>query len=445
MAIKNQRTIDILTWIARLVVGGVFLFSGFAKAIDPWGTLYKVDAYLASLSLGIWPNLELVGVFGLCALEFGTGIFLITGALRRTTAIVAAAIMAFMLPLTLWIAISNPVDDCGCFGDVLHLSNWATFWKNVVISAFILVLLKYNSKVHWLVTPALQWMEIVATAVFIFTIEIFGYVSQPLIDFRPYGIGKPLVNSENLHNDSPSFIFIYEKNGQQKEFKETDELPDEDDGWVYVDRKELPVEGNQPQRDDSDFRVWDENGIEDLTEEALPETGKELILMIPSLGEVSPATTWKINSLYEWAEKNDVKMIGVVSGIPREIEEWTDLSMASYPIYTAEDTQIKEVVRGNPGIVYLEDGTIVWKSTLAAINIDDFMSPETSNDANSFGRDNPRILANCASVYFVVMSLLVFLSFAPSFKKFFLRSRRDLTHDDKAPHEESSSPDKPVQ
>ena len=113
-------------------------------------------------------------------------------------------------------------------------------------------------------------------------------------------------------------------------------------------------------------------------------------------------------------------MIAVVSGSSEQIAEWEDLSMASYPIYTADDTQIKEVVRGNPGVVYLVDGRIEWKSTLNAIDIDDFLSPDTSRDASSFGPDNIRILRNCVYIYLTVMAVLVILSFTPYLKRFYL-------------------------
>ena len=171
-----------VTVFMRVAVGAVFIFSGFSKAIDPWGTLYKFDDYLAALSISVWPNLELVGVFGLCAIEFLTGVFLMFGCFRRSISIVAAIIMAILLPLTLWIAINNPVADCGCFGDVFVLSNWATFWKNVVISAGVAWLTVYNKRCGCLIPPALQWIAFVVSALFIVVIELFGYISQPLLD-----------------------------------------------------------------------------------------------------------------------------------------------------------------------------------------------------------------------------------------------------------------------
>lgn len=100
------------------------------------------------------------------------------------------------------------------------------------------------------------------------------------------------------------------------------------------------------------FRAWSKNGEDDETDEAVVADGNELIVMIPELGAVSPATTWKLNSLYEWSQQNDITMVGIVSGSSLEISTWEDLSMASYPIFTADDTHIKEVVRGNPNCVF---------------------------------------------------------------------------------------------
>lgn len=360
---KRDRLINGTTWLLRVICGGLFIFSGFVKAIDPWGTLFKIEDYLAAFGLPLPYALIRLGVFALCAVEFVVGCFLTIGCFRKSCPIFAGLIMVFMLPLTLWIAIENPVADCGCFGDALHISNWMTFWKNVVLSAGIIWLIRYNLSCLCLITPAFQWLAVVASGVFIVIIELIGFFYQPLIDFRDYPVGSSLFAS---------------------------------------------VEAE----DEHGIDVFDIDSGEDKNEEASSE-GKELVVMIPKVSMVSPATTWKLNSLDEWARENDVKMIGIVSGSQEEIEQWEDLSMADYPIYLADDTAIKEVVRGNPGIVYLDNGKIVWKSTLAAINIDDFLSPEVSGDASTFGKDNWDFLRNCVLIYLAVMAFLVLISFTP--------------------------------
>ena len=111
----------------------------------------------------------------------------------------------------------------------------------------------------------------------------------------------------------------------------------------------------------------------------------------------------------------------MVSGSAEEIEEWEDLSMAAYPIYLADDTSIEEAVRGNPGIIYLDNGKIVWKSTLSSIDVDDFLDPEVSGDASTFGRDNARLLMNCVFTYLIFIAFLIFISFTPRMARILTR------------------------
>ena len=372
-----------VTWLLRIFCGGLFIFSGFTKAIDPWGTLFKIEEYLAAFGLPLpFASLRLV-VFGLCAIEFIVGCFLLMGCFRKSCPIFAALIMAFMLPLTLWIVIENPVADCGCFGDAWVLSNQATFWKNVVLTAGIIWLIRFNLTAVCLISPAFQWLAVVASGIFIVLIELIGFFYQPLIDFRDYPAGSNLFATE------------------------------EENDYHGID-------------------VFDVNSGDDRNEEANNEDGKELVIMIPKVSMVSPATTWKLNSLYEWSKENGVKMIGVVSGSSEEISRWEDLSMASYPIYLADATAIEEVVRGNPGVVYMDNGKIVLKSTLNAINVDDFLDPEVSDDAASFGSDNARVLRNIILIYLIVIAFLIFISFTPRMAQLLIRgglaSKRGVRH-----------------
>lgn len=416
----------------RILVGGLFIFSGFTKGIDPWGTIFKFNEYFSVWGYETWDTLNLVGVFILCLAEFLTGFCLLLGCFRRTAPIFAILIMAFMLPLTLWLAIENPVSDCGCFGDAVKLSNWQTFFKNVMITGGTVWLVIYNRRAPALINPYLQWIAIVASGLYLLTVAWIGYYYQPLIDFRPYRIGTELVEAdepeEEAYDEDGALRFVYEKDGMREEFTIDDELPDEEEGWTFVERyyaipEDDATAGIQPPqavKHEKNLRFFSEDGREDMTEE-VAGNGRQLFLMIPRLTEISAAKTWKINSFYEWCQNNDIEMIAAVGGNPFEIAQWKDISLSEYPIYTSDDTSIEEVVRGNPGIVYVEDGIIKWKSSLKAINIDDFRNEAYSSDPMSFARDDKRILATLTWIYVGVTLLLLLISYSPKLLSYIIR------------------------
>lgn len=425
----------IITWLCRIIFGSVFIFSGFVKAVDPWGTFYKVNEYLEAMGMHFVPGLVLSIACALFTIEFLIGVFILLGCYRRGAPVIGTTFMAVMLPLTLWIAIKDPVPDCGCFGDALILSNWATFWKNVALTAMIIWLLKFDKQTYALVTPALQWILVVISIAFIGMITYQGYFRQPMIDFRPYPVGSELVPEESeSEEDGPKYVFIYSKDGITQEYGEEDELPSEENGWEFVERMEI---NSHPSSDNSDahkktFRIWDKTGTQDLTDLLLAMDDKMLLLMMPDLANVSPATTWKINSLYDLALDNDVRMIAVVSGSSETIKEWEDLSMPQYDIYVAEDTAIKEVVRGNPGVVFVEHNIIKWKTTLDDVDIealeDKDTRKETVEDINS-GSSRAGVWI---SMYTILVAMLITLSFLPKLCNVytFRRAKRASVIDD---------------
>lgn len=216
-----SNTLKCITWFVRIITGGTFIFSGFVKAIDPWGTYYKLQDYMGAMHLPDYPNLLLTGAFLLFGYEFCVGLFLITGCFRKSAPICAAIFMGFMLPLTLWIAVCNPVADCGCFGDFLLISNWATFWKNVILSIAVGWLMYYNRYLQWLIRPHMQWITLIASAAYVTIIGLCGYIYQPLLDFRPYPQGSMLADSEDMageieDDEAQNIQLIYERNGVEK-------------------------------------------------------------------------------------------------------------------------------------------------------------------------------------------------------------------------------------
>ena len=355
-------------WIVlalRFAVGAVFAFSGFVKAVDPWGVLYKFQDYVGALGLDWLSPFLLFGAFAISVVEFVLGVCLIVGAYRRVSVWTSFLLVLAMTPLTLWLAITNAVTDCGCFGEAIHLSNVATFLKNVVLLMALWYLLRFNVRVMNFYSPSIQWIVTLATIVFVTAVALYGYFYQPMIDFRPYKIGERLV-AESVQEDSEedNFVFIYEKDGAQHEFT-LDNLPDDEDTtWVFVDRKqkvgamaEIPQAG----------LVLTSDG-HDVTSEVIATEGEQVVLVFSDMSEIDISYTYLINMIDDLAQKNNADVIGVAAASFEEVAEWNDMSMATYPIYGAADTELKMLARGNPAIVYLKDGVIVWKRTLQSMH-----------------------------------------------------------------------------
>lgn len=371
-AVKNERWCQLLTTLMRLTVGGVFVFSGFTKAIDPWGTCYKITDYLLALGMERWDNMALFVAVALATLEFMLGIFIVVGAYRRSAPIQALILLLFMTPLTLWLAVTGAVPDCGCFGDALHLSNWATFGKNVLLLLGVIYLLCFNRSLRGIYGPAVHWMVAAVSFATVMAIAYFGYFKQPLIDYRPYPEGTRLISAASADTDESEddFVFIYSKDGEEHEFT-IDSLPDEADGWEYVTRyharrpqgKVIVQDGSHK----NSIAILDLDG-NDITIDVLGDNRRTVLLLFPDLPQVGVVNSYDLNELTDAALVAGASVIGLTPATAQQIVAWKDLSMASYPIYNMDDSELKMLARGNPAVVYIEDGIIMWKRTLSAIS-----------------------------------------------------------------------------
>ncbi len=372
-AVKGETWCRLLTTLMRLVVGGLFVFSGFTKAVDPWGTCYKITDYLNAMGMEQWGNTALFLAVALAALEFMVGIAIVVGAYRRSSVVIALLMMAVMTPVTLWLAITDAVPDCGCFGDALHLSNWATFFKNVLLILGLIYLLMFNKSLRGVYGPAVHWMVMAVSFAMVMAVAYYGYFVQPLIDYRPYPVGTRLASMDAAgsedENSEDDFIFIYSRDGVEQEFT-IDSLPDEEDGWEYVTRyharrpqgKIIIQKGASP----SSIAIMDDEG-NDVTIDVLTRNRHMVLLLFPDLLQVGVVHSFALNELNDAALVADADVVALTPASAQEIEQWKDISMASYPIYNMDDSELKMIARGNPAVVYLEDGTIKWKRTLASL------------------------------------------------------------------------------
>ena len=399
-----RRTRTAWVWVLRIAVGSVFIASGMSKSIDIWGTVYKIEEYLQLWGWHQPRTIVTMASMALCGGEFVLGCLLMTGSYRRTAVWLLTALMAFMLPLSLWIWVDDPVADCGCFGDMLVISNRATFWKNVAITLGLICLWRSNRKVAGIVSPYLQWAIGAVLTLYIVALGIIGYNIQPLIDFRRFPDGTSLseTDSEDTSDeDEATYTFIYENDkGERAEFH-TDNLPDST--WTFVDRK---LTGGDETVADG-FVILDEG--EDITPYVISDKGEQLLVVVPEILRVNPSHTYAINTLSRYITERGGTMTALLSSDRLGIDYWMDISMAEYPVYTAEPTLLKELVRGNVGVVYLVDGRIVWKRALSSIDTDMFDKPDQTTSLREETPPGAGFLGHLTLALLIVAGGIVFI------------------------------------
>lgn len=359
----SQRLLKMIVNLCRIIVAVTFIFSGFVKAIDPIGTQYKLQDYLGSIGMaGILPNWTLlaVAVF-LAAIEFCIGIFLLFAIQRRLISKLTVAFMAFMTMVTVWIVVEDPVKDCGCFGDALHLTNTETLIKNIVLLVCSLAIMYRPLAMFRFVSKSNQWIVTNYTIVFILVSSGLSLYYLPIFDFRPYHIGVNIPRGMEIPKGAklPQFktTFIMEKNGQRKEFT-LDNYPDA--SWKFIDSKTVQTsEGYIPPI--HDFSITDNKTGLDLTNSVLGHKGYTFLLISPHLETADDSNFGDIDRLYEYAQSYDIPFYCLTASTTKAIKRWIDLTGAEYPFCITDEAVLKTIIRSNPGLLLLKDGTIINK------------------------------------------------------------------------------------
>ena len=346
----------------RLVLALTFILSGFVKAVDPLGTQYKLNDYLEAMHLdAMVPDLAtLGGSVLLAAMEFCLGVFLLFAIHRRLVSRLLVLVMGIMTALTVWIYIADPVSDCGCFGDAVVLTNGQTLLKNIILLAAAIVVALWPLDMMRFISKTNQWIVINYTAVFILIIEGYALYDLPQFDFRPYHVGANIMKGMEIPEgaEQPEFetTFIMEKNGERREFG-LDNYPDST--WTYIDTKTIQTkQGYVPPI--HDFSMTSLDG-EDLTEEILTNQGYTFLLVSPHLEDADDSQLDLINQVYEYAEDNGYPFYCLTASGEQGINRWRDITGAEYPYCLTDETTLKTVIRSNPGMLLLKDGTIIRK------------------------------------------------------------------------------------
>ena len=364
---------SILVNICRFLLAAVFIFSGYVKAIDPLGTQYKLQDYAEAAGQFTIYNLQftffslipdwltLAGSVILSATEFCLGIFLLFAIQRRLVSRITLIFMAVMTLVTLWLAIANPIEDCGCFGDAVKLTNGQTLAKNIVLLIFAAIVAWQPLRMVRFIPKSTQSIVINAAIIFIVGSSLWSLYTLPPFDFRPYHVGASIREGMEIPEDAPQpkfeTTFLMEKDGVQKEFS-LDNYPDST--WTFIDSKTVEIEkGYVPPIHDFSI-VLVENG-DDITEQVLNDPNYTLLLISPHLEQADDTNFGEINQLHEYAQEHDIAFYCLTASTEKAIARWMELTGAEYPFCTTDETTLKTMIRSNPGLMLLRDGKVVGK------------------------------------------------------------------------------------
>lgn len=347
--------------ISRIIVGLLFVFSGFVKVVDPLGLTYKIEDYLTAFG-GIFSSLSFLAPAGgiiLPSIELLIGLNLLFMIQLRLTSILAFLLMLILTPLTLYIAVFNPVSDCGCFGDALLISNWATFSKNVVLLILVLILL-FTTKNKKSILLAKHEYLLVA---FFFGIGIgistVSLRNLPPIDFRPYKIGTNIPESMFVPNDVPLDVyettFVYAKNGVEKEFT-LENYPKNDSTWTFVDQKTVLVSTGY-KAPIHDFSIVDAE-FNDITEDVIYSKAYTYLLVMYDINKASEEGAKRAEIIYNKYKNTSTKFYALTASTDDDIEVFVKKTGVTFPFCKTDPITLKTIVRANPGLVLIKNGVV---------------------------------------------------------------------------------------
>lgn len=322
----NKENKNWIILVSRIFLGILFIYSGFVKAVDPLGSTYKFVDYFNAFGMGFLDDLAFPLAILLSSAEFIIGFGLLFGSYLRLNTVFAALFMLVFTPLTLILAISNPVSDCGCFGDALILTNWQTFWKNIIIDIPIVILLLQKQNIKNLFTGKSAIVVNALGLVFILFVSIYGYRHLPVMDYRPYKIGDNIKEGMEMPEDAKADVysstFTY-KNLETQEVKEfpedqLDEPINHPEEWEFVDSKSVLVEeGYHPPI--HDFTITNkEKG--DITDQILEREAYTLMLVSYDLPNIDSQSLLKLEALNKQFDDSELNALVLTAAVDEQID-----------------------------------------------------------------------------------------------------------------------------
>jgi hypothetical protein len=381
-----------LTWSARILVGGLFIFSGGIKANDPLGFSYKMEEYFEIFGKGFPCNMETAAqqeaaaavhqetpaetapvkesvlkpmwdFFAkhalflsvlMCSVEIILGFMILFGMRTNLTLWLLLSMIVFFSFLTFYSACCNQVKTCGCFGDFIKLEPWQSFWKDAILLVLIAILFAGKENIRPLFNPFMEIIMLLLVIVISFGFPYYTYKHLPIWDFRPYKPGSDMCKGRIGIPDEVKWYYTYKskKTGESKEFEQ---VPDST--WEYVSyRNEVTKPGVPAQI--LDFSITGADGT-DYTDSLLNAPGYKLLLVSYNINEADKDEQGQINDLYNLAKQDGKTFICLTASVMEDVDKFKAETNAKYPFYFTDGTALKTMIRANPGLVLLKGCTVV--------------------------------------------------------------------------------------
>ena len=360
----NDKPMKVLVNFCRILLGLTFMFSGIVKAVDPMGTQIKLTDYLYAFGMGdaILGSTLLILACILAGFEILIGSYLTVGAFRRGSSLLALLMMVFFTPFTLYLAIKNPVQDCGCFGDAVVLTNWQTFYKNLFLLALaLLVFIKQKLVVPFIVERRQWWVTVIIVAVSV-RFMVSNIINLPALDFRPYKVGTDL--REAIANRDMTF---------------------------------------------ADFSVMNDD-FDDVTMDILQDSSYTFLLISSHLEDASESDLDLIDDVFDYCAIWGYNIVGLTASGTETIRQWTENAGADMRFLFCDEIPLQTIVRSNPGLVLLKNGVIINKWSHANIPSDEELAgPLDEISVGSIPEPDPMETPWAVALMFVLPLLLLVL------------------------------------
>ena len=351
--------------LCRIIVGIVFIYSGFVKGIDPLGSDYKFTDYFNAFGMGWMNATTLFFSFALSLAEFLIGIALLFNLWVSRMAWGSLLFMAFFTPLTLVLALTNPVSDCGCFGDATLLTNWQTFWKNIILLLLAIMIFMYRKEYKSSLPLVGQFSFLALAGAGMLCLSVYCYRHLPVLDFRPYAVGKNITEGmrlpEGTEPDQYEVTLKYKnkQTGEVLSFTEENYPWQDTLNWEYESSSERLVKKGYitPIHD----LVIEHPTLGNITEEILEDDNHTILAVAYNLNQSDTQYQPAINRLAEYAQEKGIRFYGLTSSSERDIETYKKRYHVPYEFCTADEIQLKTMIRSNPGVIILREGTILDK------------------------------------------------------------------------------------